>query len=74
MAIKKGRGWHGDKAAHQNAGSKGGLATAQTHGKDFYSKIGSVGGKISGGNFKHDPKKAAVAGRRGGQKRWKAKS
>src|SRR5947208_15695127 len=54
MAIKKGRGWRGDKAEHQIAGSKGGKATARTHGKDFYARIGSRGGKISGGNFKNN--------------------
>ena len=74
MATKKGRGWRGDKAAHQKAGSKGGLATAQTHGKDFYSTIGTKGGALSGGNFKNDPRRAVAAGKRGSQKRWKTKS
>jgi uncharacterized protein len=30
------------------AGRKGGLKTAQTHGEDFYSEIGRKGGKIGG--------------------------
>ncbi len=74
MATKPGRGWHGDKAAHQKAGSAGGLATAKTQSKDFYSRIGAKGGALSGGNFKHDPKRAATAGKRGGQNRGKVKS
>jgi uncharacterized protein len=73
MATKKGRGWHGDANSHKRTGSLGGKATAKAHGKDFYARIGSSGGKISGGNFKHDPKRAAAAGKRGSQKRWKAK-
>ncbi len=73
MAIKKGRGWHGDEAAHQKAGSKGGNATAKSQDKEFYARIGAKGGALSGGNFKHDPKRAAAAGKRGGQKRGKAK-
>ena len=73
MAIKTGRGWRGDKAAHRKAGSAGGQATAKTQGRAFYSRIGAKGGALSGGNFKHDPKRAAAAGRRGGQKRWKTK-
>ena len=66
MAIKKGRGWHGDKAAHSRAGSLGGKATAKTHGTDFFAKIGSSGGKISGGNFKNNRELARRAGKKGG--------
>jgi len=73
MATQKGRGWHGDPESHKKAGSEGGKATAKFHGSSFYARIGSAGGKISGGNFKHDPNRAA-AGKRGGQKRWKTKS
>ena len=74
MVTKTGRGWRGDKVAHQKAGSKGGNATAKTQGREFYSRIGAKRGALSGGNFKHNPKRAAAAGRRGGQKRWKTKS
>jgi len=30
------------------AGRKGGLKTAETHGEEFYSEIGRKGGKIGG--------------------------
>ena len=75
MAIKKGkgRGWHGDKAAHSRAGSLGGKATAKNHGKDFFAKIGSSGGKISGGNFKNNTELASRAGRKGGKAKGKRK-
>jgi general stress protein YciG len=73
MATKKGRGWHGDKSAHRKAGSAGGQATAKTQDKEFYSRIGAKGGSQSGGNFKHNPKRAVAAGKQGAQKRWKAK-
>ena len=42
------------RRAQKIAGSKGGLATAKTHGNSFYSRIGSADGKISGGNFKNN--------------------
>jgi len=32
----------------EEAGRKGGLRTAETHGEEFYRKIGSKGGKIGG--------------------------
>ena len=35
--------------------------------KDKVRKIAAMGGKASGGNFKHNPERARVAGRRGGQ-------
>ncbi len=66
MTTKKGRGWRGDKAAHRRAGSLGGKLTAKTHGKDFYARIGSTGGKISGGNFKNNRELARRAGKKGG--------
>jgi len=71
MTTKKGRGWHGDKAAHKEAGSKGGKETARTQGNDFYARIGSKGGKISGGNFKNNKELAIRAGRKGGSAKAK---
>lgn len=35
---------------------------------DKVKKIASMGGKVSGGNFKNDPARARTAGRKGGQK------
>ncbi len=32
----------------EEAGRKGGLRTAATHGEEFYSEIGRKGGKIGG--------------------------
>ncbi|MDE2026154.1 MAG: general stress protein [Patescibacteria group bacterium] len=66
---KKGRGWHGDGDGHKKAGRKGGLATARTHGQDFYSSIGRKGGSVSGGNFARNPQRAREAGRKGGKAR-----
>ena len=36
------------KMTVEEAGRKGGLRTAETHGEEFYSEIGRKGGKISG--------------------------
>jgi len=35
------------------AGSKGGRATRDRHGSDFFRKIGSIGGSRSGGPRRH---------------------
>lgn len=35
--------------------------------KEAQRKIASLGGKASTGNFSHDPKRAAIAGRKGGK-------
>lgn len=64
----KGRGWHGDANGHKKAGKKGGLSTAATHDSEFYSKIGRKGGKVSSGNFAHNPERAKEAGRKGGKR------
>jgi general stress protein YciG len=32
----------------EEAGRRGGLKTAETHGEEFYSEIGRKGGKIGG--------------------------
>ena len=63
---KKGRGWHGDQKNHQRAGAKGGNATVNNQGNDFYARIGRSGGKISGGNFKNNRALASRAGKIGG--------
>ena len=36
------------KMTVEEAGRKGGLRTAETHGEKFYSEIGRKGGKIGG--------------------------
>jgi len=63
---KRGKGWFGDQRRHAQAGRKGGQSTAEEYGSEFYSKIGSKGGKVSGGNFKKNPERARNAGRKGG--------
>lgn len=68
--VKKGRGWHGDPAAHARVGRMGGKATAQEYGdSSFYHDIGSIGGKVSSGNFKNNPQRAKEAGKKGGKSR-----
>jgi uncharacterized protein len=61
------------KMSREEAGRKGGQATARTHGSDFYSEIGREGGESQGrennpGNFANDREKARDAGRKGGKK------
>jgi len=51
---------------------KGGLKAAQTnkkkYGRDFYVKIGKLGGmKSTGGGFAKNPEFAKIAGRKGGK-------
>lgn len=65
----KGRGWHGDAAGHARAGRLGGQTTAEEYGAEFYHEIGRKGGSVSSGNFKNDPKRASLAGRKGGKAR-----
>lgn len=60
---------HNDgKMTVEEAGRKGGQATSETHDREFYERIGSEGGKVSGGNFKSNPERAAEAGREGGRR------
>ncbi|MCD5986293.1 general stress protein [Pseudomonas phytophila] len=56
-----------DQMSVNEAGKKGGDATAASHDKEFYQENGSKGGQNSGGNFKKDPERAAEAGSKGGQ-------
>ncbi len=56
-----------DSMSVNEAGRKGGEATAASHDKEFYQDIGSKGGQNSGGNFANDREKASEAGRKGGQ-------
>lgn len=65
---EEGRGWHGDPEGHAEAGRKGGETTAEEYGSEFYQEIGSLGGRVSPGNFKNDPDRASQAGKKGGQR------
>ncbi len=74
MAKKgTGKGWHGASGEHKKIGQKGGKTTAARHGKEFYSAIGRKGGKVSSGNFAHDPARAQLMGRKGGKQKGKNK-
>jgi general stress protein YciG len=58
---------------------QGGEKAAQTnkkrYGKEFYVRIGALGGKISrGGGFAANPELAREAGRKGGLKSRKTKT
>lgn len=58
---------------------QGGEKAAQTnknrYGKEFYVRIGALGGKISrGGGFAANPELAREAGRKGGLKSRKTKN
>lgn len=63
----RGRGNFGNREQHAAAGRKGGQATAKSHGPEFYSEIGSLGGRKSTGSFEKGSTRAREAGRRGGQ-------
>lgn len=66
--ASKGRGWHGDSEGHRRAGRRGGESTAAEYGSEFYQEIGSLGGRVSPGNFRFNPKRASEAGRKGGKR------
>ncbi len=52
----------------ENKKSRRGFASMDP---DKQRQIASKGGKASGGNFAHNPARAAIAGRKGGQNRTK---
>lgn len=66
---KQGKGWHKDSRGHAQAGQKGGKVTAVRYGVEFYRSIGKKGGQKSSGNFKNNPGRASIAGRKGGRAR-----
>lgn len=66
-SSKRGRGNFGNPEQHANAGRKGGMSTARNHGPEFYSEIGSLGGRKSTGSFQKGSDRAREAGQRGGR-------
>lgn len=55
-------------------GVKAAATNKKKHGKDFYKRIGALGGqKSKGGGFAANPEIAREAGRRGGLKSRKNK-
>lgn len=69
----EGRGFHKSDdptgKVHAAAGRKGGQATAESHGPDFYSEIGRKGGQASPTKFKKGDKRTKELAREGGQAR-----
>ena len=65
----RGQGWYGESTRHAQAGKLGGQAVVEKLGPKHMSAIGKIGGKRSGGNFKNDPERARIAGRKGGRAR-----
>lgn len=51
--------------AQQNSTGKQGFASMDSRKQ---KEIASKGGKASGGNFKNDPQRASMAGKKGGMK------
>lgn len=50
-------------------GRKARKTNYERHGKDFYARIGAMGGKIGHtGGFAANPELAKIAGRKGGKK------
>ena len=50
---------------HNGKPSRRGFAAMD---REKQREIASKGGRASGGNFKHDPARASVAGRKGGER------
>lgn len=56
-----------NKMSREEAGRKGGEATASTHGRNFYEEIASEGNEQSPGQLKEGDKHTIDAARRSGQ-------
>lgn len=55
-------------------GKKASLTNKKRYGKNFYRRIGALGGKKStGGGFAANPELARIAGKRGGMAKRKKK-
>ena len=55
-------------------GAKAAKTNKKRYGKNFYERIGAMGGKISrGGGFAANPELARIAGRKGGKASRKTK-
>lgn len=56
-------------------GRKARKTNYERHGKDFYARIGAMGGKIGHtGGFAANPELAKIAGRKGGKKSKRGKA
>lgn len=56
------------KMTVEEAGRKGGEATSESHGKDFYQEIGKKGGEATADS--HDKDFYEDIGSKGGKARW----
>ena len=62
-------------AGNRAGGKKAALKNKQLHGKDFYQRIGRIGGKNGHtGGFASNPELAKIAGAKGGKKSRRGKS
>ena len=76
IARKGGQIAHKNGTAHEfsseearMAGRKGGIAAQKSgHAHELTTEERSEGGSHSSGNFKNDPNRAAIAGRKGGSR------
>jgi hypothetical protein len=56
-------------AGTKEGGKKAAAKNKKLYGKDFYARIGAIGGKLGRtGGFAADRKLASIAGRKGGLK------
>ncbi len=56
-------------------GRKARKTNYERHGKDFYARIGAMGGKLGHtGGFAANPELAKIAGRKGGKKSKRGKA
>lgn len=62
-------------AGTKTGGQKAAETNKERNGKDFYVKIGALGGaKSRGGGFAADPERARLAGKKGGKVSKRGKS
>ena len=62
-------------AGTKAGGRKARKTNYERHGKDFYARIGAMGGKLGHtGGFAANPELAKIAGRKGGKKSKRGKA
>ena len=62
-------------AGTKEGGRKARKTNYERHGKDFYARIGAMGGKLGHtGGFAANPELAKIAGRKGGKKSKRGKA
>ena len=62
-------------AGTKEGGRKARKTNYERHGKDFYARIGAMGGRLGHtGGFAANPELAKIAGRKGGKKSKRGKA